>query len=241
MAVIRSRGGFQALGCATRFCMVLPDNLKTDHPVLWLLGEEGKSADAYLRETNIEELAKKYGVIVVMPEGLHSDYEDMVRGMRWYSYVAEGLPKYLQDNMGLSSDPDQNYVFGFGMGGLGAVKMALRKPGFARLFGCGDAWLDAFSTDRMQQETYRHRMETIYGDEPVREGVLENSDVFHMIQNVVRVPALRLYGKEGSDTKASMNGFLRLVRDRSWEAELITLEEKDFKNRALETFLQETL
>ena len=90
MAVINYRGVFPALNNSTRITIALPDINPEEGakwPVLWLLGEEGMSSNYYVRKCDIESLCRKYDIAIVMPEGLHSDYENMVRGLRWYDFV----------------------------------------------------------------------------------------------------------------------------------------------------------
>lgn len=242
MAVISYRGPMQPLGVAARFTMALPEKMLPEkdrkYPVLWLLAEEGKLSDAYLRRIGLEALSERYGLAIVCPEGLHSDYEDMLRGMRWYTYISEGLPKYLRENFPLSEDPRDNFVFGFGMGGLGAVRLGLRRPDFAALFGACDADLGPFSDDPAHgTPEYIHRMQTIYGDDWRAEEILEKSDPLHMIRRGEKLPDLALYSLGRGKNAASMRAFseasgagLRLIDTDPEGAGCIVL--LDFLSRA---------
>ena len=205
MAIINYRGVFPALNNSTRITIALPDiNPKNGEkwPVLWLLGEEGMSSDQYVRKCDIESICRKYNIAVVMPEGLHSDYENMVRGLRWYDFVSDALPKYVYDIFPISDKKEDNYMFGFGMGGLGAFRLALRVPDMAVAFGCSNVDFDVFSRDEMHSTAeYIHKMETIYGDDYFADSVVINSDPYHMIYFAERIPRIAVIGNDESSEK----------------------------------------
>ena len=90
MAMIQFRGSVPPLNNAKRVTIAMPDLLPADGRlwrVLWLLGDEGEMSDALSRKLDTEALSRRTGCAVVMPEGLHSDYENMQRGLRWYDYI----------------------------------------------------------------------------------------------------------------------------------------------------------
>jgi len=236
MALINYRGGFPALNNATRFTMAMPDILPADGckwPVLWLLGEEGRSSDHYVRNSRIESISKEKGIAVVMPEGLHSDYENMLRGLTWFDYVTEGLPAYIYTNFPVSDAPADNMVFGFGMGGLGAYRFSLRKPGFAKAFGCCRADFDVFSDDEKHNTpVFTHKMETIYGDDFRSEEVLNNSDPYRMAASSDGSSVLVLIGNCGNEERIS-----QILSDRG--NSVVICEDADPENYdcAILTFL----
>jgi len=232
MTLIRYRGGFPALNNATRIAIALPSLLPAPgekFPVLWLLGDEGKAFNEYLRRMNIEKISEESGYAIVMPEGLHSDYEDMVRGLRWYQYLSEALPVTLRETFPLSEDPEKNLVFGFGMGGLGAIRLGLRNPTFACRFGACDTDFDVFSTDEAHSsEKYIHKLKAIYGDEFRSQEVLKASDVFHLISSVSALPDLRLYLTSGASAPASASSN-KLAEALSCDLPLLTDTEAALK------------
>lgn len=200
MALMNYRGVFPALNNSTRITVALPDvNPKEGEkwPVLWLLGEEGMTSDRYVRKFDVESLSWKYGIAIVMPEGLHSDYENMVRGLRWYDFISGALPKFFCENFPVSDRKEDNYVFGFGMGGLGAFRLALRKPDMAEAFGCCGADFDVFTDDEKHRTPeFIHRMETIYGDDYLSDSVLDASDPYRMLRNAELAPKLMIFGDD---------------------------------------------
>ncbi len=212
-AVLHFRGGFPSPGVAARFTLVLPSLLPEQgkkFPLLLLPMDEGKSADDLLYRCDIRKIAENFGIAVVMPEGLHSDYEDMVRGMNWYRYISEALPQYLFENFPLSEKAEDRLVFGFGMGGLGAIRFGLRKPDFAAAFGACDTDLTPFSEDEGHETPeYAHRMQTIYGDDWRSEQVLTKSDPALMAERCEKLPDFFLYSHREKRFEASMRSFCK--------------------------------
>ncbi len=207
-AVLHFRGGFLPLGVAARFTLVLPELLPEDgceFPLLILPGDEGKDADDILYRCDIRGIAEDYGTAVLMCEGLHSDYEDMLRGMNWNCYLSEGLPRFVSANFPVSAAAADRRVFGFGMGGLGAVRLGLRMPGFAAAFGACDTDFSVFSDDEAHSDAaFLHRMRTIYGDDFRSAGVREKSDPFMLVRSVRPLPRILLYAGSSPERSASM-------------------------------------
>ena len=202
MAVIHARINNPPLNNSTRFTMVMPDLLPEDGRkwrVLWFLGREGRLSDDILRRIDAEALAERINAAVIMPEGLHSDYENMLRGLPWYDYVSKGLPEYIRSIFPVSSRREDNFVFGCGMGGLGAFRIAMRDPGFAAAYGCCCADFDVFADDEAHNDpVYIHKLETIYGDDFRSEDVLEKSDPFRLAEKAEEVPEMLIAGGPSS-------------------------------------------
>ena len=219
MAYLRCRAGFPGLRITARFSMVLPDLLPENadgrFPVLFLLADEGKNADEYVRHTDIEDLSREFSIAVVMPEGLHSDYENMQRGLEWYTYISKELPESVSRNFPISGHPEDRFFFGVGMGGLGAVKTGLREPGIAAVFGAFDTDFDVFSDDAAHRTPeYIHKLETIYGDDPFREEVRNRSDLYRMAEGAEDLSKIYLsYAEDGRNTASVLN-FAAFVNDQ---------------------------
>lgn len=205
MAIIDFRGILPSLNNSTRVTIALPSLTPADTEkwkVLWLLGEEGRSSDHYVRFSSIEALSAEWNMAVVMPEGLHSDYENMVRGLNWFDYISKSLPRFIYDNFPVSENREDNYVFGFGMGGLGALRLAFRSPNFAAAFGSCGADLDVFSQDAAHDTpAFVRKMQTIYGDDFRSEEILKASDPYRMASLAPEVPHMMLVSSGNSYLK----------------------------------------
>lgn len=95
---------------------------------LYLLHGAGDNQSVWSRLTNIEWYCEQYNVAVVMPFGAMSFYTDMLHGQRYWSYLSEELPRYMQAIFPLSDKREDNFVAGNSMGGYGAFKLALSCP-----------------------------------------------------------------------------------------------------------------
>lgn len=101
------------------------------YKVLWLLhGTYGDHSD-WVRRTNIERYANQRDLIVVMPSGLNSDFDNWPLfsiGYNMWDYLFEELMPLVQNWFPASTERCDNYVAGLSMGGSGALKMALGHP-----------------------------------------------------------------------------------------------------------------
>ena len=61
------------------------------------------------------------------PPGM-SMYEDMAHGQRYFTHIADELPKMLRRLLPLSDRREDNFIAGLSMGGMGALKIAMRRP-----------------------------------------------------------------------------------------------------------------
>ena len=130
MALIECNYKSSALGMATRFMVILPEKKSVGKlRVLYLLHGLTDDCTAWQRYTSIERYLRfNSDTMVVMPAGGKSFYTDMAYGERYYTYVAEELPGYVNAMFNVSGKREDTYIAGLSMGGYGAVKIALAKP-----------------------------------------------------------------------------------------------------------------
>ncbi|HEX5860211.1 MAG TPA: alpha/beta hydrolase family protein [Nocardioides sp.] len=98
-------------------------------PVLYLLHGMSDDHTAWLRYTSIERYATAAGLAVVMPAVARSFYTDEAHGHAYWSFVADELPEIVLSFFRVSARPERTYVAGLSMGGYGAIKLALDRPG----------------------------------------------------------------------------------------------------------------
>jgi putative tributyrin esterase len=114
--------------------IILPDPGKmADVPVskrkvLYLLHGLSDDASAWQRYTAIESIAELYGLVVVMPSAGRSFYTDQPNGQKYFAYLTDELPRYLQQVFGLSPHREDTLIAGNSMGGYGAIKAAFLRP-----------------------------------------------------------------------------------------------------------------
>ena len=173
MALIEGRDMFSSIRNSARFSLLMPEGgAKAARAVMYLLPVRRGLATDWVRYTEIEMLARERKIAVVMPEGIGSDFCNMVYGMKWWDYLTEELPEYLKRVFAL---PPGTLCFGAEMGGLGSLKLALRRP--EQFIAAGAAGTDFLRVSRYAAgETADPDLESVYGPLPVAEERLEQSD-----------------------------------------------------------------
>lgn len=189
MALIEGRNRFRILNHTSRFSVIVPEaGIDWEKPVLWLLPASSGLHSDWVRFTHVERWAGELGIAVVMPEGLRSDFSDMVYGMRWWQYISDELPGLLENSMGIPSE--RCCAFGAGMGGLGALKLALRQPERFCAAGAVRVPLDQFEEGGAADG---RRLESIYGTLPLSEELLAESDPLTMAEKLTSYDVPEFY------------------------------------------------
>ena len=129
MAFFQTHFKSPALGVECGVNVILPDTPRAGKlPCLWLLHGLSDDHTAWQRYTAIERHAREHQLAVVMPAVNRSFYTDMKSGAKYYTYVADELPRILRAFFPLSDRRGDNFVAGLSMGGYGAFLLALSKP-----------------------------------------------------------------------------------------------------------------
>lgn len=138
MALLECSIQSKELNMATSLTVSLPadtqDVPENGFPILYLLHGYSDDHTGWLRRTCIDRYARDRGLAVVMPEAQHSFYTDMKYGLRYFSYVADELPRLCRRMFPLSARRCDTMVAGLSMGGYGALKCAFSRP---EVFGAG--------------------------------------------------------------------------------------------------------
>lgn len=140
MAFAELRIFSESLGISTEVNVIIPQRsilgeIGTEHkaqkgqyPCLYLLHGLSDDQTIWARRTSIERYASQYGIAVVMPRAEKSFYTDMKHGDKYYTYIADELPRIMCDLFPISTKREDNLIAGNSMGGYGALKIALRNP-----------------------------------------------------------------------------------------------------------------
>ncbi len=153
MALIHTNFFSEALGMCVAADVILPqssnrligmDTAATEeqHPVLWLLHGASDNHTIWQRRTSIERYVAPLGLAVVMPNVHLSAYADMAHGGRYFTYIADELPKLMRSFFPLSTKREDNYISGLSMGGAGCMKIGLARPDHYAAIGCLSAGAD---------------------------------------------------------------------------------------------------
>ena len=136
MALLRVEYASKALEMNTSFQVFLPDEGDLSQAkVIYLLHGLTDNCTGWTRYSSCERYARERGVALVIPEVQRSFYIDGVYGLKYFTYVAQELPKICRRMFGLSDKREKNFAMGLSMGGYGALKCALTYP--ENYTGCG--------------------------------------------------------------------------------------------------------
>ena len=187
----------KSMRMTTHLNVILPDRSGDADPLgdnelhtLYLLHGLTANCSEWVRFSNIEYLAKKYNVAVIMPEVERSFYTDMAGGIRYFSYLTEDLPEFVGSWLRLPTDREHTLIAGESMGGYGACKAAFNHPtrygGVATLSGA----LDLADFGRMCETGEFDMMDKDEFDLMFGEGkpVPANADVFALLEHAASEP-----------------------------------------------------
>ncbi|WP_027345927.1 alpha/beta hydrolase [Hamadaea tsunoensis] len=175
MAHLRCDFFSDALGLSTSMTVILPQASgnqigiesvaqATEPPVLYLLHGLSDDDTIWLRHTSIERYAAQRGLAVVMPQVHRSFYADEAYGMKFWTFLSEELPAVVGRFFRVSERREDSYVAGLSMGGYGAFKWALRRPG---RFAAAASLSGVLDLDRRVREDDTGLFRPVFGDRPV--------------------------------------------------------------------------
>ncbi|MDE6109842.1 MAG: esterase family protein [Muribaculaceae bacterium] len=117
-----------------KVAVVVPDAASPARPVpvVYILNGFGGDYSSWLKITrpDLPELADRYGMIFVMPDGRDSWYWDspVQPGMQMESFITRELVPFIDSNYPTVPSRDKRAITGLSMGGHGALFLAARHP-----------------------------------------------------------------------------------------------------------------
>ena len=113
--------------------VVVPDNAAPDQhfPVVYVLhGAYGNYADWLSHQPRIKDMADRYGMIIVHPDGRDTWYLDSPVNpkIKMETFIIEDLIPYIDNNYPTLPDRSKRAITGLSMGGHGALYLAFRHP-----------------------------------------------------------------------------------------------------------------
>lgn len=163
-----------ALGIQTAAYVLLPDpNVMPQQdgaplPVLYLLHGLSDDYTMWLRQSRVEQYARKYRMAVVMPAVNRSFYTDMVHGAKYFAFVSEELPQIIETYFPVSKERKDRFAAGLSMGGYGALKLGLSLPGrYAAVASLsGPLELEkSYEPSARQSDAFLRELDNIFGGE----------------------------------------------------------------------------
>ncbi|WP_372805696.1 alpha/beta hydrolase [Pontiella sp.] len=132
MALLEMNFDSQVLGLSLGANIIVPEHpaaWQEPPAVLYLLHGLSDDNTIWCRRTAIERYANRYNLAIVMPDAYKSFYSDMKHGSDYWTFFADELPMLVRRWFKFSEDPKRTFIAGISMGGYGAIKLALGRPG----------------------------------------------------------------------------------------------------------------
>ncbi|NKB69693.1 MAG: esterase family protein [Candidatus Latescibacteria bacterium] len=194
MALMQCDFFSDVLGLSMSANVILPQHTKKQ------IGMEGKSRDGkwpclyllhgmsddhtiWLRRTSIERYVADKGIAVIMPAVHKSRYCDLKTGDRYWEYISEEVPRLMRDFFPISDKREDNFVAGLSMGGYGAFKLALNKPG---QYSAGASLSGSLYTDWNRDPKRIQSMKLAFGSE--EEFATSINNLVYVAQKLGRSP-----------------------------------------------------
>ncbi|MDQ3421267.1 MAG: alpha/beta hydrolase-fold protein [Acidobacteriota bacterium] len=141
-----------ALGRTMKYRVLMPADYATSqrrYPVLYLLHGLGGDYKDWTTRTNLAEYSRTLPLIIVMPDGENSWYTNAANAPeeRFEDYILTDLQADVAAKYRTINSRHGRTIAGLSMGGYGALKMALRRPG---AFAVAASFSGAFSASRQQ-------------------------------------------------------------------------------------------
>lgn len=123
----------------TTFQMILPNDLSPEMTkenkhyergmkTLYLLHGFTGNANDWMLGSQVQEMAIKYNLAIVMPSGDNSFYLDgKGTGRAYGQFVGKELVEYVRKVFGLSDKREDTFIGGLSMGGFGAIHVGLKN------------------------------------------------------------------------------------------------------------------
>lgn len=113
--------------------VIVPENIAPDAklPTVYLLhGHSGDYRDWLTHQPRIKDMADRYGMIIVNPDGRNSWYVDSPVNpeVKMESFFVEDLIPYIDSHYPTVAEASKRAITGLSMGGHGAIYLAFRHP-----------------------------------------------------------------------------------------------------------------
>lgn len=135
MALMKINFYSKVLGKHHHFNLILPE--QDEHyeqnvtpqllPSVMILHGLSSDNNSYLRFTSVERYANDYNLAVILPDGDHSFYANMLYGHSYADHILE-VWRYAHQVFPLSFSREDNFLAGHSMGGFGVIKTSFEQP-----------------------------------------------------------------------------------------------------------------
>lgn len=128
-------------------------------PVLYLLHDKTGDHSEWLKKAALETYQEEVPIAIVMPSGNASYFVNLKYGKNYQNYIRDELPAICEKLFPISDKKEEKFLAGVGMGGYGALNIALTPK-------CPFGVIGAFHADIDMKKHYEEnpkKMEEIFG------------------------------------------------------------------------------
>ncbi len=188
----------KALGRPKSYTILLPDYEGATggpYPVLYLLHGLSDDHRAWSSWTSLDRYVRPFPLIVVMPDGERSFYNNTADGAPYEDYLMQDLIPYVEGCYNVLKGARHTAIGGLSMGGYGAMKLGLKYPD---RFGSVGAHSGALAAARHAWENAdRPELQRLFG--PVGSRTRTEDDPFALAERIPREKLPALYFDCGTE------------------------------------------
>jgi diacylglycerol O-acyltransferase/trehalose O-mycolyltransferase len=205
---------FNGVPPALKVNVLLPDGFEPGrcHPVLYLLHGHGDAYDTWAKQASgdVQDVARGFPGIVVMPEGDHGWYANWwnggARSPAWESYHLDELIPLVERRLKICPGRENRAIAGLSMGGEGAIYYAEERPGY---FGAAASFSGPLSIQRLEWptgfDTQGEKNRDVFGDPQAQEFYWAGHNPVALLKNLRYT---RVFVTVGDGTPAAKPGEL---------------------------------
>lgn len=188
----------KALGRPKSYTVLLPDYEGATggpYPVLYLLHGLSDDHRAWTSWTSLDRYVRQLPLIVVMPDGERSFYNNTADGAPFEDYLMQDLIPHVHGCYNVLKGREHTAIGGLSMGGYGAMKLGLKYPD---QFGSIGAHSSAFGVARHPWDGgERPEFLRLFG--PLGSPTRAENDPYTLVERVPRAKLPALYIDCGVD------------------------------------------
>jgi len=195
MALIKVDFFSEVLGMGSQVNVLLPQEKQGigiegtkksgSYPVLWLLHGASDDHTTWMRRTSIERYVASMGIAVITPAAHLSFYTNMKYGAPYLDYIADELPEIMGGFFPISHKREDNFIAGQSMGGYGALKIGLSRPGRYAGIGCFSSGNLVLDINRTKMPDLDKINEMVYGVQKPGQLLGTEHDIFELAKRYI--------------------------------------------------------
>ncbi|MBS4456692.1 alpha/beta hydrolase [Tuanshanicoccus lijuaniae] len=162
---------------------------------LYLLHGWSGNHDDWITNTNIVELAERYRIAIILPNGENSFYTDFSEAESYGKMIAEDLIFESRHTFKLSECPADTWIAGLSMGGYGALRLGLTYPHQFSKISALSSRIIAKGIDGLHYDDYNQLPITIKNIfiRKTPEAIKEEMDLITLVENCQLMPQIDLF------------------------------------------------